>query len=247
MRRSILMHNVEDEDWFKSLEKYEEVKSGMSVPMLVKGELIGTLNLKRTEAEEKFTKDDIGLASIFADYAASAIVNARAHQELEKALVEARKAKAAMERAYQVLKALDRMKDEFLSMTSHELKTPLTSMVSFVQLMLSEKIGKLTEKQKKGLMWCSQEIERLRGSVEKIMEISRLESGRMKLRKEMVQLAPLVRNAVERMKPSAELKKIALTQEISELPPVGADMGHLGTVLTNWSRTRSGSLGRGAR
>ena len=231
MRQSILMHDVEDEDWFKSLEKYEEVKSRMSVPMLVKGELIGTLNLKRTKAEKKFTKDDIGLASIFADYAASAIVNARAHQELEKALVEARKAKATTERAYEELKALDRMKDEFLSMASHELKTPLTSMVSFVQLISSEKLGKLTKKQKEGLGIVSQEVERLRGSVEKIMEISRLESGRMKLHKERVQLAPLVRDAVERMKPSAALKKISLTLKVAESPPIEADGEQVAKIL----------------
>ncbi len=98
MRQPLLMHDVEDEDWFKSLEKYEEIKSGvsvpllsgMSIPLLAKGELIGTLNLKRTRREEKFTKEDVEIVTLFAGYLAWAIVGIEMRQGLKKALVEAR-------------------------------------------------------------------------------------------------------------------------------------------------------------
>ena len=138
-----------------------------------------------------------------------------------------------LERAYEELKALDRMKDEFLAMTAHELKTPLTSMLSLVRQMLDRDLGKLNEKQEKALRIVSRGTERLGGSIEKILEISKLESGQMELNKEKIQLTPLIQDVVEQMKPMARLKKITLTQRITKLPPVEADGKRIATVLTN--------------
>ena len=138
-----------------------------------------------------------------------------------------------LERAYEELKALDRMKDEFLAMTAHELKTPLTSMLSLVRQMLDRDLGKLNEKQEKALGIVSRGVERLGGSIEKILEISKLESGQMELNKEKIQLTPLIQDVVEQMKPMARLKKITLTQRITKLPPVEADGRRVATVLTN--------------
>jgi len=138
-----------------------------------------------------------------------------------------------LERAYKELKALDRMKDEFLAMTAHELKTPLTSMLSLVRQMLDRDLGKLNEKQEKALGIVSRGVERLGGSIEKILEISKLESGQMELNKEKIQLTPLIQDVVEQMKPMAKLKKITLTQRITKLPPVEADGRRVATVLTN--------------
>jgi len=138
-----------------------------------------------------------------------------------------------LERAYEELKALDRMKDEFLAMTAHELKTPLTPMLSLVRQVLDRNLGKINEKQEKALRIVSRGAERLRSSIEKILEISKLESGLVKLNKEKIQLAPLIQDMVEQMKPLARLKKITITQRITKLPPVDADRMRMATVLTN--------------
>lgn len=144
------------------------------------------------------------------------------------------RARKELERAYEDLKALDKIKGEFLSMTSHELKTPLTSMTSLMRQLSDRELGELTEKQESAVRIISRGVERLGGSIGKILEIQRLESGRFELRKEKLQLAPLVRDVVERMKPSGELKHISITQEIPELPQVEADKEHIDTVLTNF-------------
>lgn len=127
MRQPLLMHDVEDEDWFKSLEKYEEIKSGisvpilsgMSVPILAKGELIGTLNLKRTEREEKFTKGHVEIVTLFAGYLAWAIVGIEMRQGLTKALAEAREgieelekfSKVAVGRELQMVELKERIEE----------------------------------------------------------------------------------------------------------------------------------------
>ncbi|MFQ6129446.1 MAG: PAS domain S-box protein [Candidatus Hadarchaeaceae archaeon] len=138
-----------------------------------------------------------------------------------------------LERAYEDLRSLDKMKDEFLSMTSHELKSPLTSMTSLMRQLSDKELGELTKKQERALGIISRGVERLRGSIEKILKIQRLESGRFELHKEKLQLAPLVRDVVERVKPSGELKHISIALEIPELPQVEADKEHIDTVLTN--------------
>jgi len=142
-------------------------------------------------------------------------------------------ARKKLERAYEDLKALDRLKDEFISMSAHELKTPLTSMLSLSQQMSGKELGELTKKQEKALGIISRGVGRLRGAVEKILEISRLESGRLELYKEKLQPSSLIQTVAASMKPSAELKKISFTQEIPELPPIEADRGRVVTVLTN--------------
>ncbi len=138
-----------------------------------------------------------------------------------------------LEKAYKELKSLDKMKDEFLSMTSHELKTPLTSMISFTQLMLDEKLGKLTEEQGEALGIISDDIKRLRNSVEKVVEISRIDSGRMKLNLKNLRAEDLIQRAVKNMLLTATQKQIVITQKIDKLPLVRADEGYLDMVITN--------------
>ncbi len=161
-------------------------------------------------------------------------------QKLEKSrsamiylLKDMDQARKRLEDAYEELKVLDRLKDEFIAMSAHELKTPLTSMLSLSQQMSCKELGELTKKQEKALEIISRGGERLRGSVEKILEISRLESGRIELYKEKLQPSSLFQAVTTRMKPMAELKKISLTQEIPEFPPVEADERRVATVLTN--------------
>jgi len=143
------------------------------------------------------------------------------------------RARKELKRAYEELEALDLLKDEFLAMTAHELKTPLTSMHSLARQMSDRDLGELNEKQEKALGIISRGVERLGGSIEKILEISRLESGRMELNKEKIQLASLIQDVVEQMKPMARLKKITLTQRITKLLSIEADERRMGTVLTN--------------
>jgi len=83
-KKPLLSERVSDQDWFRKIEQFEEIKSGMSVPMIVKDELVGTVNLKRTKNEKKFTDNDVQLLSIFAAQAGIAIENARLFSNLRQ-------------------------------------------------------------------------------------------------------------------------------------------------------------------
>jgi len=146
---------------------------------------------------------------------------------------KAEKKRTSAEKTAAKLRAIDRMKDEFLSMTSHELKTPLTPVRSFLQLMKSGNLGKITRKQREALAIISTEIERLGGSIDKLLQISRLESKKIKLKMRNLQLADIIQNTVKKVEPAAKQKRIALTQKIAKLPMIRADGELLAEVLNN--------------
>jgi signal transduction histidine kinase len=143
------------------------------------------------------------------------------------------RARAELKRAYEELKGLDRMKDEFVAMVSHGLKTPLTPMVSLAELMLKGGLGEITEKQRKALEILTRETKRLRESLESILSVARLESGRFRLRKKAIQVVDVILDAVGLLKYSAKARNITLTSRIPELPPVEADRERITLVLSH--------------
>ncbi|MDI6642411.1 MAG: GAF domain-containing protein, partial [Elusimicrobiota bacterium] len=80
----LITGDIEKDKRFEGIKKFEEIKSGMSVPLLVRDKLIGVINLKRVNNEEKYTEDDLKLLTVFAADAAIAIENAKIYQELLK-------------------------------------------------------------------------------------------------------------------------------------------------------------------
>lgn len=148
-------------------------------------------------------------------------------------LIDMEETRRNLENAYEALKSVDKMKDEFLSMSAHELKTPLTPMISFSQLMLDGKLGELSEEQKEGLEAISLQTKRLLASINKILHLTRLESKKLEPMPENLQLRDLIQDTVKFMEQSAIQKKIILTQKITELPLIKADRDYLRDILTN--------------
>jgi signal transduction histidine kinase len=97
--------------------------------------------------------------------------------------------------------------------------------------MLNEKLGGLTKEQKEALEIISQELQRLRASIDKIMEISKLESKEMELRLEKLQLRDPIQDTIKNMERLATKKRIILTQKITELPLIKADRECLVKIL----------------
>ena len=131
------------------------------------------------------------------------------------------------------LRRLDEMKSGMLSVVSHELKTPLTSIRMGVHLMLEERIGPLTADQSQILTAVRDDSDRLRRIVDGLLDIGRLESGRalMDLKGEAVE--QLVSSAVEEVTTAYKEKGVELGTELPDgLPPVLDGMGVLRELRT---------------
>lgn len=133
---------------------------------------------------------------------------------------EYRAAKEAAERANAV-------KTEFLASVSHDLRTPLNSIVGFTEVLLEKSGGPLTEKQERQLGVIRDAARRLRGLISDLLDISRIETGRLTLKAEPVAVGELVTRVVEGFAAEARNKGLALAVE--------ADNG-MGTVTTDAER-----------
>lgn len=132
------------------------------------------------------------------------------------------------------LRRLDEMKSGMLSVVSHELKTPLTSIRMGVHLMLEERIGSLTAEQGQILSAMRDDSDRLQRIVEGLLDIGRIESGRalMELKPEHVE--PLVSEAVEAVDAAYRDKGVKLSVDLpADVPDVLADRTRIGLVFSN--------------
>lgn len=131
-------------------------------------------------------------------------------------------------------KELERMKSSFLSVVSHELKTPLHSIKGFVDIILMGKTGPLTDTQADFLVTVRDQTTRLQSLIDDLLEFSRLESGQIKLRLAEVSLAEVTASVIDKLKPLAERGQIQLVNHVgSESPVIEADYMRIEQVLTN--------------
>ncbi len=125
------------------------------------------------------------------------------------------------------------MKDELIASVSHELRTPLFSIRGFLELLRDGKV-KDPETQQEFLTRASQDANRLTLLVNDLLDVSRLEAGRMELELEEVELGSVIRETLDSLRQQAQEKSIALTYSGSETPlGIKADRHRLQQVLTN--------------
>jgi NtrC-family two-component system sensor histidine kinase KinB len=131
-------------------------------------------------------------------------------------------------------KDIDRMKSEFIATVSHELRTPLTSLSMGIDILSQEVIGQVNLRQKELLAAAKDDSERLRKLVKDLLDLSKLESGKYEMKKELVDFRRLVADAVRPLRLPFEEKQILLDMEIPEkMTAFSADPHQLIWVITN--------------
>jgi NtrC-family two-component system sensor histidine kinase KinB len=132
------------------------------------------------------------------------------------------------------LRELDRLKTEFIGVASHELRTPVTSLLLSVQLLEEGAVGPLTPEQKEVIAAQKEDLQRLERMMRDLLELTRLEAGVTPPRFEIAPPHELIRGAVQTVASQAEAKGLVLASEVSSgLPEVRADRTQIGRVLVN--------------
>lgn len=159
----------------------------------------------------------------------------------EEAIVELYKTNAVLAQqrgelteANRLLKESDQLKDNFLANTNHELRSPLTAIIAFTELLLDKETGPLNPLQKDYINEISDSGSDLLNRVNEIGDLSRIKAGKMLLNMEKTSIKEVVMNTARRLKPQFENKGIDLKINIAaDLPAVYADKGRLGQILAN--------------
>ncbi len=130
------------------------------------------------------------------------------------------------------LKAISQMKDEFISVVSHELRTPLTSIYGALKLLVTSPQSGLEEEDREMLNIAVTNTERLIRLVNDVLDLERIESGKIKMNKQSCNTADLVRQAIEVMLPMAHAQDVTLVAEPCPIA-INADPDHIHQTLTN--------------
>lgn len=139
------------------------------------------------------------------------------------------------ERSYQkALEAANQAKTEFISFVSHELKSPMTSIKGYAQLLLSGSVGSINESQGSFITIIGRNVDRMAHLVNDLEDIARIETGNIRLDMEEVFLTEVVEEIVQSIQAQVANKKQALTVEVApDLPIVWGDRFRLSQVLSN--------------
>ncbi len=129
---------------------------------------------------------------------------------------------------------MERIKSDFVSIVSHEFRTPLTTIIVGVEMLREGMLGDLTPRGKEVLEAIGADCERLTRLIDNLMELSRIESGKISVEVEPVDVSGLVEEAVRPLKLQAESKGVELIADLPpEIPPAEADFNKAVWILTN--------------
>jgi len=139
-----------------------------------------------------------------------------------------------LKKSNEALKKLDKVRSDFIATVSHELRTPLTTLQNAVDILVSGKVGSFNEAQGRFLTMAARNIERLARLVNDVLDLSRLESGRLQHKFSEVDLRGILEDVTATFRPQAEAGSITLVMDCDCSPPtVYADPDRIEQVLYN--------------
>jgi len=184
---------------------------------------------------EKIVKHFADLVDVLVFTGHKNLLTARLHIEaIQESYRELQEKNRQIEESYSALKELDRLKSNFLATMSHELRTPLTSVIGYSEMMLEGLGGPLTAEQREYLGIIMEKGESLLQLITSILDISKIEAGRVKLVVQESELGQVMRDAVATVMPLARKKGLKLLCEPQpDLPRVHCDREKIRQCLIN--------------
>jgi len=209
------------------------------IPLRLKNKTIGMIALGEKESKDNYNDQDIAMLEIIGTQSAIAVNNALSYEEIKnfskKLEHEVDVATEGLIRANSKLRQLDQAKSEFVSIASHQLRTPLTVIKGYISMMLEGSYGELSGIQKESLEKVFQSNERLIHLVENLLNISRIESGRLRINKEKTRLELMVADVTEELMIRAKGKglKLIYKKPKNKLPSVNIDRERVRQIILN--------------
>jgi PAS domain S-box-containing protein len=195
----------------------------LDAPIRSQGKMVGVLCHEHIGQTREWAPDEQSFAGSMADLISLSLEVERrqkaeaelrqAHDSLERKVAERTH---ALEEANERLQELDRLKSEFLATMSHELRTPLNSIIGFTGILRQGLPGPLNAEQNRQLGMVHSSALHLLGLINDLLDLSRLESGRMDLHLERFPLAGVVEEVVHLLQPQVEQKKLTLETRLDD-------------------------------
>jgi GAF domain-containing protein len=194
-------------------------RARLVVPLVSTDRVVGALAIRRKQPG-KFPKDTIQLLQTFAAHSVLAIQNARLFREIE-------------DKSRQLAMASEH-KSQFVSSVSHELRTPLNAIIGLTEMMVKNAARFGTEKAQEPLQRVNRAGTHLLGLINQVLDLSKIEAGKLELNPQTVQLAPLIKDVIDTAGQLAEQNKNRLVIDAQEnLGALTVDPMRLRQILLN--------------
>jgi PAS domain S-box-containing protein len=220
------------------------VRSCMMIPLVARGRMLGVITLVRSEAGREYDRDDLALAQELATRAALAVENAHLFERERKAAADAQAqrdsetlARERLETLTQELQQAVQLRDNFLSVASHELKTPLTPMLIRLHTLVRATEGQpdtpFTRQVRLYTETAGRQVQKLVTLINDLLDVSRIAAGRFRLDREQLDLVTVVREVVGRFEMEANRAGSPLSLELPAAMSMQSDALRLEQVVTN--------------
>jgi PAS domain S-box-containing protein len=245
-----------DQDLSTSAEfadlRQTELKTLLMLPMVYQDRVVGLVQIMDGRAERNFAEEEIALAQLLANQAASAIENARLYNRARQEISERKRAEGALaeerslltqrveERTAELsaanasLARAARLKDEFLAAMSHELRTPLNAVLGLSEALQEEIYGPLNDRQLNTLHTIEESGRHLLALINDILDVSKIEAGKLELNLGIVSVATLCQASLQFIKQEAQKKQISVSSDLdSRVTTLSVDERRLKQILVN--------------
>lgn len=216
---ALVVNDVRQEPRYLITDLLPRTRSELALPLSIGNKVLGVLDLQSIHPNV-FSLDDVQVLQTLSDQIAVAIRNAELFQTAQLSRAEAEEA--------------NRLKSQFLANMSHELRTPLNAVINFAYLLSMGVEGQLTTGQADMINRIQDAGRHLLGVVNDILDLAKIESGRIEIFLENVLLQEVVKGVLSTASGLVKGRPIELRQEIpADLPAIKADRGRIRQVLLN--------------
>jgi signal transduction histidine kinase len=214
-------------------------KLELIIPLTVSKKIVGILCLGDKKSG-RYTSRDINVLKTVSDELSIAIQNALAIQEIRdlndslqqkisNATKELRASNAQLQR-------LDKAKDEFVSMASHQLRTPLTTVKGYISMVVEGDAGEITSEQRRLLDEAFMSSERMVNLINDFLNVSRIQTGKFLIDKHETNLGELVKQEIDRLKSNADSRKLEfIYKKPKDFPIMNIDEAKIREVVMNFA------------
>jgi len=209
------------------IQQIMSIQSTIVYPIYVEDKPLGVFIASSKKKVDEITNYEKEVIGLFVDGAGIALQNTLFTTSLQKTTENLRNANER-------LRELDRLKDDFVSVASHELRTPMTAIKSYLWMALAGQGGPLNEKQKRYVYRSYTSVDRLIKLVNDMLNISRIDSGRLSIQMQSVYIDKLIGEIVDEITPKAKESGIdVVIEQQGVVPEVLADGNKIKEVLYN--------------
>jgi signal transduction histidine kinase len=217
-----------DKDTIAKIQKLLKVKTAVGVPVFSEARIIGVIQFFLPVSRDKITSMDIEMMNALTNQVGIVSRNLKLYENLQGTNLELQEANLR-------LRELDQAKSEFLSIASHQLRTPISAIKGYLSMMLDGDFGVLPHNFRKIMKDLFESSSRLARLINIFLNVSRIESGRLKLEKHPIQIGDMIDSVIQELSAQASQKKLKLSYKKSrkKIPMIFADSDKLREVVLN--------------